>query len=118
MTHSVYFNYIIINKIIKMTKNKPQLKEIGVISHITSTNKPIVPSNKTPRIGSLLVNKKNKPIGKISDIFGSTKKPYLSIKTSNKYKKANPGETVYLSPQNKKRRKNNGRNSKKKKTIR
>lgn len=101
-----------------MTKSKPQLNKIGIISHITSTNKIIVPSNKTPRIGSLVVNGQNKAIGKINDIFGSTKKPYLSIKTNPKFKKSKPGETVYLSPQNKKRRKKHGRNSKKKKTIR
>ncbi|MBQ6220617.1 MAG: hypothetical protein IJJ47_12875 [Methanosphaera sp.] len=101
-----------------MTRNSSNLNELGIISHVTSTNKLIVPSNKTPRIGSLIVNKNGKAIGKISDIFGSTKKPYISIKTSNKFSKANPGEKVYLSPQNKRRRRNNGRNSKKKKTIR
>ena len=101
-----------------MSVNKAKLNELGVISHVTSTNKLIVPSNKTPRIGSLLVNNKNKPIGKVNDIFGSTKKPYVSIKTSNKFKKASPGEKVYISPQNKKRRIRHGRNSKKKKTIR
>ncbi len=101
-----------------MSNNKVKLNELGVISHVTSTNKLIVPSNKTPRIGSLLVNGKNRPIGKINDIFGSTKKPYISVKTSNKFKKAVPGETVYLSPQNRKRRIRHGRNSKKKKTIR
>ena len=101
-----------------MTKSKPQKNKLGTISHITSTNKIIVPSNKTPRIGSTVTNKNNKSIGKINDIFGSTKKPYLSIKTNPKYKKANPGEEVYLSTQNKKRRRRNGRNSKKKKTIR
>ncbi len=101
-----------------MTTNKPKLNEIGTISHITSTNKIIVPSNKTPRIGSLIVNSKNRAIGKISDIFGSTKKPYISIKTNDKFKKAKPGEVVYLSPQNKKRRKRHGRNSKTKKTSR
>jgi RNA-binding protein len=101
-----------------MSSIKTKLIELGVISHITSTNKLIVPSNKTPRIGSLLVNSKKQPIGKINDIFGSTKKPYISIKTSNKFRKINPGDKVYLSPQNKKRRIRHGRNSKKKKTIR
>lgn len=101
-----------------MSSNKTKLNELGIISHITSTNKLIVPSNKTPRIGSLLVNSKRDSIGRINDIFGSTKKPYISIKTSNKFKKASPGDVVYLSPQNKKRRKRNGRYSKKKKTIR
>ncbi|MBR0472854.1 MAG: hypothetical protein IJI98_09195 [Methanosphaera sp.] len=101
-----------------MTKSKPQKNKIGTISHITSTNKIIVPTNKTPRIGSTITNNKNQAIGRINDIFGSTKKPYISIKTSHKYKKAKPGEEVYLSTQNKKRRRKNGRNSKKKKTIR
>lgn len=101
-----------------MTKNKPQQNKLGIISHITSTNKLIVPTNKTPRIGSVIINKDNKAIGKISDIFGSTKKPYLSIKTNPKFKKAKPGESVYLSTNNKKRRKKHARYSKKKKTIR
>lgn len=87
-----------------MTKNNSKLKEIGTISHITSTNKLIVPSKKTPRLGSIIVNKQRKAIGKVSDIFGSTKKPYISIKTSNKFKKAKPGETVYLSPKRRNKR--------------
>lgn len=87
-----------------MSKNNSKLKEIGTISHITSTNKLIVPSKKTPRIGSIIINKHGKPVGKINDIFGSTKKPYLSIKTSKKFKKAKPGETVYLSPKKNRRR--------------
>ncbi|MCD7781644.1 MAG: Gar1/Naf1 family protein [Methanosphaera sp.] len=87
-----------------MSKNKNKLREVGQISHISSTNKLIVPIKQTQRLGATLVNKNNKPIGKVSDIFGSTKKPYLSIKTSKKYKKIHVGEKVYLSPKNKKRR--------------
>ncbi|MDO5826567.1 MAG: hypothetical protein BZ137_07230 [Methanosphaera sp. rholeuAM130] len=87
-----------------MTKKYNKLKKIGSISHITSTNKLIVPSNKTPRIGLIVVNKNNKAIGKINDIIGSTKKPYISIKTSQKFNRINVGETVYLPPNNKKRR--------------
>ena len=89
-----------------MSKNKKnnKLREVGQISHISSTNKLIIPIKNTYRIGATLVNKNNKPIGRINDIFGSTKKPYLSIKTSKKFKKIRVGETVYLSPNNKKRR--------------
>ena len=87
-----------------MSKKNSKLKKIGTISHITSTNKLIVPSNKTPRIGSVIVNKQHKQIGKINDIFGPTKQPYISIKTSKKFKKANTGEAVYLQPKNKRRR--------------
>ena len=87
-----------------MSKKNSKLKKIGTISHITSTNKLIVPSNKTPRIGSVIVNKQQKPIGKINDILGPTKQPYISIKTSKKFKKSNTGEAVYLQPKNKRRR--------------
>ena len=87
-----------------MKKKNNKLKKLGSISHITSTNKLIVPSQNPPRIGLLVVNKNNKAIGKINDIIGSTKSPYISIKTNKKFKKANVGESVYLAPKNKRRR--------------
>lgn len=75
---------------------KSKIKKIGTISHISSTNKIIVPSKQTPKLGSTIINKQHKPIGKVNDIFGSTKKPYISIKTGKKFKKAKIGEEVYL----------------------
>jgi len=88
----------------KMTKKKNKLQELGVISHITSTNKLIIPSNKTPRIGTTLVNKNRQAIGRINDIIGPTKNPYISVKTNHKFKKINVGEKAYLPPKNKGRR--------------
>lgn len=87
-----------------MTTKKNKLQELGIISHITSTNKLIIPSNKTPRIGTILVNKNRQAIGRINDIIGSTKKPYILVKTSHKFKKIEVGEKVYLPPKNKGRR--------------
>lgn len=87
-----------------MKKKNNKLKKLGNIIHITSTNKLIVPSQNPPRIGLLVVNKNNKAIGKINDIIGSTKNPYISIKTNKKFNKINVGEAVYLPPKNKKRR--------------
>ncbi|WP_308573874.1 Gar1/Naf1 family protein [uncultured Methanosphaera sp.] len=90
-----------------MSKKKNKPKELGMISHITNTNKLIIPTKITPKLGSTIINKQNKPIGKVNDIFGSTKKPYISIKTNKYYTKAKPGEVVYLSTQ--RRRKNKRR---------
>lgn len=87
-----------------MTKKNNKLKELGIISHITSTNKLIIQSNKTPKIGTTLVNNKRQAIGRINDIIGSTKKPYISVKTNHKFKKINVGEKVYLPPKNNRRR--------------
>ncbi len=85
-------------------KNNNKLREIGTVSHISNTNKIIIPTNFTPPLGSTVVNKKSKPVGRINDIFGSTKKPYVSIKSNKKHKKVNVGETVYLPPKNRRRR--------------
>lgn len=90
-----------------MSNKKIKFKKIGTVSHISSTNKIIIPSKQTPKIGLTLVNKQKKPIGRISDIFGSTKKPYISVKTNKKFKKVKPGDEVYLPP-----RKNNRRRMK------
>ena len=87
-----------------MSRKNNKLEKLGIISHVTSTNKLIVPSEKTPRIGLIAVDKNNKAIGKINDIIGSTKNPYISIKTNKKFKKINVGETVYLAPKNNRRR--------------
>ena len=88
----------------KKSNKKQKMKQLGTISHKTSTNKLIVPSKITPKIGSIIVNKQKKPIVKINDIIGSTKKPYISIKTSPKFRKAKVGEEVYLSTNKKRRR--------------
>lgn len=87
-----------------MSKKPKKPKKLGTISHKTSTNKLIVPTKITPKIGSQVTNQKKQPIGKINDILGSTKKTYLSIKTNHKYTQAQIGETVYLTP-NKRRNK-------------
>lgn len=101
-----------------MTKNKNKQKKIGIISHETSTKKLIVPTKNTYRLGSIVTNNKQEAIGRINDIIGSTKKPYISIKTNNKFKKAKVGETVYLIPNQKKGGCKHGRNTKKKKKNR
>lgn len=94
-----------LNDTIIMSKKNNKLKKIGMISHKTSTNKLIVPYNNPLQIGSLIVNKNNKAIGKINDVIGPTKNPYISIKTNKKFQKANVGQNVYLPPKTKKRRK-------------
>ncbi len=85
-------------------KNNNKLREIGTVSHISSTNKVIVRTQFIPSIGSQVVNKNSKTIGRIIDVLGSTKKPYLSIKTKKKYPKVKKGDIIYLPPKNKRRR--------------
>ncbi len=55
------------------------MKKLGNISHISNRGRIIVRSNQTPGFG-LAVFLKIKRIGTISDVFGPTKEPYISIK--------------------------------------
>ena len=56
------------------------MKFLGTISHISNSGKLITRSSKTPPAGAFVFDKNKKKIGKISNIFGPTKKPYISVR--------------------------------------
>ncbi|MDO5851639.1 MAG: Gar1/Naf1 family protein [Methanobacteriaceae archaeon] len=87
----------------KKEKSTNKNKKIGIIKHITKRNKIIIESKQTPKTGSIITNEKQEPIGKVNDIFGSTKRPYISITKINE-KQTKKGDILYLSKQNNKRR--------------
>ena len=76
------------------------MKKLGNISHISSRGRVIVRSNQTPGFGLAVFLKNNKRFGNISDVFGPTKEPYISIKVNAKNSKNldyRVGETLYVS---------------------
>ncbi len=83
------------------------MKKLGNISHISNRGRVIVRSNQTPGFGLAVFTKNKKRIGTISDVFGPTKEPYISIKIHAKNSKNleyRVGEPIYVSPNlNKKR---------------
>lgn len=93
------------------------MKFLGSISHISNSRKLIARSSKTPSTGSTVLDKNKKKIGKVREVFGPTKNPYVSI---NIYKSIDLhdfensyGEDLYVSVDYKK--KNKGRKKRKKK---
>jgi RNA-binding protein len=77
------------------------MKKLGQISHISNRGRMIVRSNQTPGFGMAVFLKNQERIGSVSDVFGPTKEPYISIKVSAKNSKNHEyrvGETVYVSP--------------------
>jgi len=56
------------------------------------------PGKQLPRLGSIVLDGKGKRVGRVTDIIGSTKSPYLVIKTSRKDKIG----TVYIGGEKKK----------------
>jgi len=78
--------------------------------HIANSGKLIARSNKTPSPGGIVFDNNKNKIGKVSYVFGPTKKPYISIrlfKTANKDKiEKSYGEKLFVSkPKSKKSRK-------------
>jgi RNA-binding protein len=65
------------------------LKILGTVLHTSSHRNLIIRGDETdkiyinsrsPRINSMVFDKKKKKIGKINDIFGPVKQPYFSVK--------------------------------------
>ncbi|MGZ7120250.1 MAG: H/ACA ribonucleoprotein complex subunit GAR1 [Methanobacterium sp.] len=76
------------------------MKKLGKISHISNRGKIIVRSDNTPGFGLPVFDENKKRIGTVQDIFGPTKKPYITVKAiaknSEKIEKR-VGETVFVS---------------------
>jgi RNA-binding protein len=82
------------------------MKKLGNISHISNRGRVILRSNQTPGFGMAVFLKDKKRFGAVSDVFGPTKEPYISIKVHAKNSKNleyRVGDTIYVSskPNNK-----------------
>ncbi|MDR0900109.1 MAG: Gar1/Naf1 family protein [Methanobrevibacter sp.] len=92
------------------------MKFLGNISHLSNSGKLIAKSSQTPPLGAFVFDKDKKKIGKIADVFGPTKEPYISINIfrsiNSKDFENSYNEDLYFSNNNKKRK---GRKTRKKK---
>ncbi|MCL2115361.1 MAG: Gar1/Naf1 family protein [Methanobrevibacter sp.] len=93
------------------------MKFLGNISHISNSGKLIARSSETPPSGAFIFNKDKKKIGKVSDVFGPTKNPYISIKLFRSFTlkdfEDSHGDELYVSINNRKNRRGRGKRKKK-----
>lgn len=93
------------------------MKFLGNISHISNSGKLIARSSETPPSGAFIFNKYKKKIGKVSDVFGPTKNPYISINLFRSFNlkdfEDSYGDELYVSINNKKNRRRRGKRKKK-----
>ena len=83
------------------------MKFLGNSLHVANSGKLIARSDKTPSPGAIVFDSKKNKIGKVSYVFGPTKKPYISIRlfrSANKNEiQKNSGEKLFVSkPKSKK----------------
>lgn len=92
------------------------MKFLGNISHVSNSRRLIARSSQSPPSGVFVFNKNKKKIGKIVDIFGPTKEPYISIRVFKSINSENfknrSGEDLFVSdnPKNRKNNRNNKNN--------
>jgi RNA-binding protein len=56
------------------------MKILGTISHISNKGNIIARSSSTPALGLTVFTEDKNKIGKVHDVFGPTKEPYITIK--------------------------------------
>ena len=75
--------------------------------HVANSGKLIAKSTKTPAPGGIVFDSKKNKIGKVSYVFGPTKKPYISIRLFRSADRdeiaKNCGEKLFVSKQNSKK---------------
>ena len=86
------------------------MKFLGNSLHVANSGKLIARSDKTPSPGGIVFDSSKNKIGKVSYVFGPTKKPYVSIRLFRSADRdrieRNSGEKLFVSkPKSKKPRK-------------
>lgn len=83
------------------------MKFLGNISHLSNSGRLIARSSQSPPSGAFVFNKDKMKIGKVVEVFGPTKEPYISIgvfkSIGTENFKNSSGEDLYVSnnPKNK-----------------
>jgi RNA-binding protein len=73
------------------------LRRLGTVLHISKQGSIIVKTDKTPPIGARVVDKKAQTVGKVLDVFGPVKTPYVSIAPKDKKNMEHlVGQVLYL----------------------
>ena len=75
------------------------MRRLGTVLQIIKGGTLIVQTDKTPPIGARVVDKKAQHVGKIQDVFGPVKTPYIAIRFRSKISEEAEkllGQIVYL----------------------
>jgi len=85
------------------------MKFLGNISHLSNSGRLIARSSQSPPSGAFVFNKDKTKIGKVVEVFGPTKEPYISIGifksiSAEKFRDSS-GEDLFVSNNPKNRKK-------------
>lgn len=72
------------------------LQRLGKVLHVTPSQNVVVKADKTPKIGSAVVDENLKVVGKVFDVIGPLRSPYVVIKTAIKEPEKLSDKQLYL----------------------
>jgi RNA-binding protein len=81
------------------------LQRLGKVLHVTPSQNMVVKVDKTPKVGSAVVDEKLQIVGKIFDIIGPVSSPYVVLKPAIKEPEKVTNKQLYLLPSKKERSK-------------
>ena len=81
------------------------LQRLGKVLHVTPSQNVVVKVDNTPKIGSAVVNKNLKVVGKVFDVVGPVSSPYAVVKPTIKEPEKLTSKQLYLLLSKKKRSK-------------
>jgi RNA-binding protein len=83
------------------------LQRLGKVLHLTPSQNIVVKTDKTPKIGSAVVDENLKVVGKIFDVIGPVPSPYIVVKPAIKEPEKLTNKQLYLLLSKKERSKKN-----------
>jgi RNA-binding protein len=83
------------------------LQRLGKVLHVTPSRNVVVKADKTPKIGSAVVDERLKVVGKVFDVIGPVPSPYVVVKPAIKEPERLTAKQLYLLLSKKKRSKRN-----------
>ena len=83
------------------------LQRLGKALHVTPSQNVVVKADKTPRIGSAVVDENLKVVGKVFDVIGPVSSPYAVVKPAVKEPAKLTDKQLYLLLSKKERSKKN-----------
>ena len=72
------------------------MQRLGKVLHVTPSQNIVVKTDKTPKIGSAVVNENLKIVGKIFDVIGPVPSPYAVVKPAVKEPEKLANKQLYL----------------------
>ena len=81
------------------------MQRLGKMLHVTPSQNIVVKADKTPKIGSTVVNDNLKTVGKVFDVIGPVSSPYAVVKPTIKNPEKLTAKQLYLLLSKKKRSK-------------